>query len=152
MRRGPAVKTPNHSEMLHSPWDLRFRRKRAIDNDFKSWLDSPGFLVLHWAFILLFFLKNIFPMKIWILEAMRSARDLGLISKPALFTGWKLGVKFSPEGGGGQAGRGLSPQPWGSAMERLMAKCSSCMSEGIEGKRSRPSCGLEWAGTNQLIL
>lgn len=37
----------------------------------------------------------------------------------------------------------VTPQHWGSAMEELMAKCSSCMSEGIEGKRSRLSCGLE---------
>ena len=44
---------------------------------------------------------------------MRSARDLGLISEPALFTGWKLRVKLSPERGGGQADRGLSPQPPG---------------------------------------
>lgn len=67
------MKTPNHSEMLHSPWDLRFRRKRAIDNDFRPDWTPQGFLVLPLSFHLLCFFEKYFSYEDMSLEAMRSA-------------------------------------------------------------------------------
>lgn len=77
------------------------------------------------------------------MEAVRSAGTMiGLIRETALFCGWKVRVKLSPEGDGGQAGRRRSPQP-----------NSSYVAVGLEGKGAGPgSLGLEFTGTNQLIL
>lgn len=78
-------------------------------------------------------------MKLWILEAVRSAGDLvGLVSEQELFCGWKLREKLSPERVWRTGRREiLSPQPWGPT--GVMAECPSSMITGVEGK------GAGWA-------
>lgn len=86
------------------------------------------------------------------MEAVRSTGDLtGLMSEQELFCGWKLRVKLSPEVGGGQAGRKLSPQP--SGLAGVMAAHPLYVIVRVKRKRTGlVSLEPQLKETKQLIL
>ena len=68
MREEPAEKMPNHSEMLHSSWDLMSQDKFCVQKREQSTMIlSPDWAPkgpLCFSELLFIFFENIFPMKL----------------------------------------------------------------------------------------